>query len=521
MKKIIALLLLVVMCFTMVACDVLGGGNTPTPTPPAGGNEGDTGNGGNNGGETDGGDETPAPEKVRYDVPEIGYDGSEVEITFSHTMGENLRAELDMAIERFNVLFPNITVTHSQIGGYNEVRDQIKSELAGGNQPNIAYCYPDHVALYNLSKKVVPLDNFIESQIVVNREDGTTEILGLTDEQVADFIPGYYAEGAVFDAAGTMYTMPMSKSTEVLYYNKTFFDLHEIPVPTTWAEMEAVCAQIQEILKNDNNPANDTNKILGYDSESNWFITMCEQYGSNYTSTDKNNHFLFNNKTNREFVKMFRDWYEKGYVTTQELYGAYTSGLFTELDPTQPNIYMCIGSTGGAQHQAPSAKDGQQTFEVGIAPLPQVDPENPKAISQGPSLCIFDQDNKQEVVASWLFVKFITTDAEFQASFSKVSGYMPVIKSVMDIKVYSDWINSANGNSKDGVTALATKIALENTEYYFVSPAFNGSSKARDQVGELIKYCFQTPLAGSGFATVDELILDAFKKAINECLADI
>ena len=509
MKKIIAILLLIVMCFSIVAC------NNGT-TPPAGGN-----NGGDNSGNNGGNENKPAAEKVRYDVPEVGYDGSEVTIVFYHTMGEALRNELALAIERFNELYPNITIEASQIGGYDDVRDQIKSELTAGNQPNIAYCYPDHVALYNVTKKTVPLDNFIESKIEVTRADGTTEILGLTDEQIADFIPGYYAEGTVFDAAGTMYTMPMSKSTEVLYYNATFFKEHNLTVPTTWEELGEVARQIQTILKNDDNPNNDNDKPLGYDSESNWFITMCEQYGSNYTSTDKTQHFLFNNKTNRDFVTMFREWYEEGLFTTQELYGAYTSGLFTNLDPEKATCYMCIGSTGGASHQVPASVDGVQPFEVGIATLPQVDPSNPKAISQGPSLVIFEQENKQEVVASWLFVKFLTTDAEFQASFSKVSGYMPVIKSVMNIKAYADWFAGANGNSKDGVIALVTKTAFENADYYFVSPAFNGSSKARDQVGELMKYCFSTKLAYTKFTTVEEFIKDAFQQAINECLADI
>ncbi len=194
MKRIFALLLVVVMAFSMFACDIIGGGNN-TPTP-------------------DGGDKTPAPEKVRYEVPAEGYDGSEVTITFSHTMGESLRNVLDKYIAEFNEIYPNITVEHTQVGGYDDVRDQIKQELTAGNQPNIAYCYPDHVALYNLTKKVVPLDNFIESKIVINEETG--EILGFTDEQIANFIDGYYSEGTVFDAAGTMYTLPMSKSTEVL-----------------------------------------------------------------------------------------------------------------------------------------------------------------------------------------------------------------------------------------------------------------------------------------------------------------
>ena len=499
MKKIIALLLLVVMAFTMVACQPQ---NTPTPNPPSDGTTPTPGG--------DGETEKPAPEKVRYELPEGGYDGSEVTITFSHTMGESLRNVLDQYIERFNEIYPNITVEHSQVGGYDEVRDQIKTELTAGNQPNIAYCYPDHVALYNVTKKVIPLDNFIESQI---EDSATGGIIGLTAEQIADFIPGYYAEGTVFDEAGTMYTMPLSKSTEVLYYNKTFFDANGLSVPTTWEELEAVCRQIKAIDPN--------NVALGYDSESNWFITMCEQYGSNYTSIDKDDHFLFNNKTNREFVKEFRSWYADGLFTTQELYGAYTSGLFTNTDPEKPSCYMCIGSTGGASHQIPTAIDGVYPFEVGIAPLPQVDPSNPKAISQGPSVCIFDQtgdkdgyDNAQEVVASWLFVKYLCTTPEFQAAFSKTSGYMPVINSAKEVQSYAEWLDKANGTNN--LAALVIKTALENSDYYFVSPAFNGSSKARDQVGELLKYCLTTPAAD-----VDAMILQAFKDAITECLADL
>ena len=206
-----------------------------------------------------------------FQVPAGGYDGSDVTITFYHTMGTNLNTVLDEYIKEFNQLYPNIHVQWTQVGSYDDVRDQVSTEIVVGSQPNLAYCYPDHVALYNLAGAVATLDNLIDSTIVQTRADGSTEILGLTPEQKADFIEGYYNEGKQF-GDGLMYTMPLSKSTEVLYYNKTFFDANGIQVPTTWEEMEQVCAQIKAI---------DPNSIpLGYDSESNWFITMCEQYQS-------------------------------------------------------------------------------------------------------------------------------------------------------------------------------------------------------------------------------------------------
>ena len=435
-----------------------------------------------------------------FDVPEGGYDGSEVTITFYHTMGSNLSDVRNLYIEEFNKLYPNIHVQHEQVGSYDDVREQISTEITVSAQPNIAYCYPDHVALYNLAGVVATLDNLIESDITVTRADGSTEILGLTDEQKADFIEAYYNEGKQF-GDGLMYTMPFSKSTEVLYYNKTFFDEHKLQLPTTWDELEALCAQIKAI---------DPESIpLGYDSEGNWFITMCEQYGSDYTSAT-GDHYLFDNETNRSFVKKFREWYQKGYLTTQTLYGSYTSGLFTAESGTRS--YMSIGSSAGATHQRPAATaDGTYPFEVGIATIPQVNASNKKVISQGPSVCIFKKDNPQEVVASWLFVKFLTTSVSFQAEFSMASGYVPVLKSVAENPEYAKFIANADGGKY--ISALSAKVCLEQESAYYTSPAFNGSSTARDQVGALLAKCLTADDGGD----VDAMIKKAFKEAIDEC----
>ena len=437
---------------------------------------------------------------ANFDVPEGGYDGSAVTITFYHTMGANLRTVLDAYVAEFNALYPNITVVHEQVGSYDDVRDQISTQITVGNQPNIAYCYPDHVALYNLAKAAVTLDNLIASQETVTRQDGTTEILGLTDEQKADFIEGYYNEGKQF-GDGLMYTMPFSKSTEVLYYNKTFFEQNNLTVPTTWDELEATCAAIKAI-----DPASIP---LGYDSEGNWFITMCEQYGSPYTSAS-GDHYLFDNDQNKAFVKEFREWYQKGYITTQTIYGAYTSGLFTA--STGQKSYMSIGSSAGATHQRPAADEsGNYPFEVGIATIPQINAENPKVISQGPSVCIFQKENPQEVIASWLFVKFLTTSVEFQAEFSMASGYVPVLKSVANNPVYADFLAKADGGNY--ISALSAKICLEQESAYYTSPAFNGSSTARDQVGALMTKC----LTEADNGDVDAMINKAFADAVSEC----
>ena len=495
-----------------------------------------------------GGDTETFLEPPTVEIPESGYDGSAVTITFYHTMGSNLRDVLDKYIAKFNEVYPNITIEHTQVGSYDDVRDTISTEIAVGAGPNIAYCYPDHVALYRRANKVVALDTFINSTV----SDGAGGILGLTEEQIDNFIDGYYAEGYQFDDGSRMYTLPLSKSTEVLYYNKTFFDgcvriynseilidmdgnpiyvtddegnvvtdgegnpqtqvnpnyhneNYNLYVPTTWDEMEEICAKIKAI--------DPTCVPLGYDSEANWFITMCEQMGSGYTSSTKVNgsNFLFDNETNREFIKEFNDWYNKGYVTTQEIYGAYTSGLFTAIGDNVQKSYMSIGSSAGATHQRPTAgADGSYPFEVGITTVPQIDAENPKVISQGPSVCIFDKENDMEVIASWLFVKYLTTTVEFQAAFSIASGYVPVLENVAENASYAAFLENADGG--DFIAALSAKVCLEQADAYYTSPAFVGSSTARDEVGVLLRKC----ISYEG-EDLDAYIKKAFKDAIDAC----
>ena len=425
-----------------------------------------------------------------FSVPENGYDGSEVTIRFYHTMGQPLQDVLNVYIEEFNEIYPNIHINSLAIGGYDDVRDQIKTELSIGEQANMVYCYPDHVALYNKAKSVVVLDDLINS----TASDGKGGQLGLTQAQQNDFIEAYYEEGRQF-GDGKMYCLPFSKSTEVLYYNKTFFEEHELSVPTTWDEMEEVCRAIKAI---------DPNSIpLGYDSDSNLFITLCEQLNSPYTSATAP-HFLFDNATNREFLTRLKGWYEAGYMTTKSLYGQYTSSLFTSTESVKS--YMSIGSSAGASNQVPEKINGRRAFDVGIASIPQADAENhPAVISQGPSVCIFNSKNTQEVVASWLFLKYLVTSVDFQAEFSMTSGYVPVIKSVFENPVYEAFLDRADGG--DYIAALSAKQCVAQEPYYYYSPAFVGSSTARDEVGTLLSAVI------SGTKTMDK----AFQDALDNC----
>ena len=45
------------------------------------------------------------------------------------------------------------------------------------------------------------------------------------------------------------------------------------------------------------------------------------------------------------------------------------------------------------------SEDSLVQFETAVRMIPQFDPEHPKMISQGPSVCVFNKSDSQEVLA--------------------------------------------------------------------------------------------------------------------------
>lgn len=415
-------------------------------------------------------------------------------IYFYNTMGTALQDALKASIAEFEAKFPGWTVKAPQIGGYDEVRSSIITDLQGGTQPDLAYCYADHVAQYLVTGKVVNMNKFINSTdklatTVLEGEEWVSkqydEVVGYSAEEIADFVKGYYEEGYAENyanyakygyAAKDMLTLPFQKSTEVLYYNADALKALGKEVPTTWDELWDVCAAAKVKWP--------TVTPLGYDSESNWFITMCEQNGWGYTSANSDNHYLFNNANTQAWLTQLGEYYGKGYFTTQEIYGSYSSNLFVKGVEESGTIFS-IGSSGGASYQATDA------FEWGVAPIPGSKLADGtvvnKAISQGPSLVMFEtsaENATEKQLMTWEYVK-ILLDPEYQMKFAGVSGYMPARMSTYEIPSYKEQLEDTSNIV--AVTVLVAK-AMAEQNIYFTSPAFVGSSTARDQVGVALRY---------------------------------
>ena len=127
-------------------------------------------------------------------------------------------------------------------------------------------------------------------------------------------------------------------------------------------------------------------------------------------------------------------------------------------------------------------------FKTAVRMVPQFDTQNISMISQGPSLCIFNKPDNEEVLASWLFAQYMLTN-DVQISYAETEGYVPVTAKAQNSAEYQDYLSRA-GEDNDthyDVKIAASQLLLSNTENTFTTPVFNGSTSLRDAAGQMIE----------------------------------
>ena len=456
------------------------------------------------------------------------------EVTFWHAMGQSNQVVIDKIIKVFNEVYPNIKVTHSSQGGYTDLRDKISKGIRIGNKPTIAQVYPDHVSLYLEANQNGKYEGVRELNSYVNHPT-----YGLSQAQLNDYVPSYFAEGKIYDDKGTLYSLPFNKSTEVLFINATWFEekgllekynlgsiqyVNDTPkfvanegAALTWEQIEEIGKFYVEQPEYKALSATEKSDYyaFSYDSEGNMFITLTQQWGGEYTKLTGENQgeFVFNNAQSKAMVQWYYNAFKAGYFVTASAWGdpdAYTSDRFVS-----GQVKMVIGSSAGASYNNPGDK-----FVLGVLPYPQrAASAKDYVIQQGTNVALFNCETAEEELAGWLFIKFLTTwtnglAVEKQPTYiwCTETGYFPILTSLRNSLEYSNFLEGkklVDGQYVQEEQSLAAKVSLvgwEQRAAFYTSPSFPGTSTCRDEVENLIEAVL--------YANVS--IEDAYNNAINE-----
>ena len=421
-----------------------------------------------------------------FQMPEEFDTARQYEITFWAKNDTN-KTQTDIykkAIADFEALYPNIHVTMRLYTDYGRIYNDVITNISTNTTPNVCITYPDHIATYMTGRNsVVCLDELFSD-----------ERYGLGGSEVRFRAPGEsqiipkFLEECMID--GRHYAIPYMRSTEACYINKTYVEAlgYTLPEELTWDFIWEVSEAA--VAKNQDGTfrLNGQNVMIPflYKSTDNMMIQMLRQKQAGY-STQEGDILLFHDTT-KELLTTIAAHTQTGAFSTFKISGYPANFL------NAGQCVFAIDSTAGATWMGSDAplvdisEDKLVQFETAVMPIPQFDPENPVMISQGPSICVFNKEDPQEVLASWLFAQYLLTD-QVQIAYAQTEGYVPVTASAQQNPEYQDYLS--RGGEDDNVyydiKIQATKLLLDHTDQTFVTPVFNGSASLRDAAGHLIE----------------------------------
>ena len=421
-----------------------------------------------------------------FAIPETFDETGHVEIMFWAKNDTN-QTQTDIykkAMADFEALYPNVHVTMRLYTDYNQIYKDVLTNISTDTTPNVCITYPDHIATYLTGNNVVvPLDDLMTDPSY-GLGGSALRFDGPTREEV---VPEFLREGVI---GGKQYAMPFMRSTEATYINRDFVEKlgYEVPDVLTWDFVWEVSEKALEKDEEGNYLVNGQKKMIPfiYKSTDNMMISMLRQLDAGY-STDKGEVLIFNDTT--------RSILEEVYVHAKSR--AFSTFAISSYPGNYLNAGQCvfaIDSTAGATWMGSNAplldihKEEVVPFETVVRPIPQADPEHPKMISQGPSVCIFSKEDSQQVLASWLFVQYLMTN-EVQIAYSGTEGYLPVTLKAQRSPEYQDYLSRKGEDNQTyyQVKIDASELLMNNMSNTFVTPVFNGSTDLRQAAGQMIE----------------------------------
>ena len=450
-------------------------------------------------------------EQSAFSVPDSFDESRQYEITFWAKNDTN-KTQVDIynkAIADFQTLYPNITVKLRLYTDYGKIYNDVITNIATNTTPNVCITYPDHIATYLTGRNVVaPLDAlFADEQYGLGgsalRYDGPT---------AEELIPRFLEECAF---SGSHYAVPFMRSTEACYVNKTYVEAlgYQLPETLTWDFVWEVSEAAAAAKNADGTFAVNGQQVLLpflYKSTDNMMIQMLRQKDAGYSTPD-GEVLLFNDTTE----SLLYD------IAAHTASGAFSTFKISGYPANFLNAGQClfaVDSTAGATWMGSHAPlsdisaDKYVDFETAVMTVPQFDPDHPQMISQGPSVCVFNKDDSQEVLASWLFAQYLLTN-NVQIAYAQTEGYVPVTLKARQSAAYQDYLAREGEDDKlhYDVKLKASRLLLDNVDNTFTTPVYNGSASLRNAAGQLIEDVTKSVRRKE---TVDDAYMAALRESV-------
>ncbi len=469
-------------------------------------------------------------------------EGKNVTITFAHVSDDDSVYEA-LATE-FETKYPNVTVKlHYVDGSYSALSTYIEDSIIDQKQPNITIGYANNFVEYMEGYKgtaVAELNQFMDH-----------EKWGFSDADMKDFEDaGFWNDNDVYDDEGTIYSLSLSKSTEALYIDSTYLtlindnkeeagytgdDLTTADV-ATWDGVFKVCTYLEKLNKSTaplNNWDFKNSEIpfeIHHDTPANFALTIFGQNNAAYLSQGSFD-FVDDSKNTSSKAAIQSVVAENASYIKPRSGSTYGSSLLstyvdTEEDDdgeeydvtTLPSVWANIGSSSPRTYYS-------KVSNIEVLNVPQMTTDTNStdytqwSVLQGPSMCLLANEDQDENLAAWLFMKHLT-DTASSTKIALNSGYMPVRQTSFESTEFTAWLNSTTGEeyadeaktiknegyhaNYNPVAIAACRVGMAQSSTYYGLPVFIGSNEARNEAGDIVSNVLSGKTVAEAFKIAKE-----------------
>ncbi|KXT29298.1 bacterial extracellular solute-binding family protein [Candidatus Phytoplasma oryzae] len=370
------------------------------------------------------------------DLQKQYFKNKKVKIVFWHNLYPQEQILMDKIIKKFKEKF-HIEILHFSKGNWGQIYKSISNSLPVNQQPHLSLSYPDHVQSYAKSRKIVPLSLFM-----ANDED-------FKNNSQDKFFPSFLSSVSLDENTNhkDFFFFPFLKTTEVMFYNSNILkEIQEkeikdielkkiiddkinkegiIQKPLFWEELQKIALAIKQKKTQDQSFI-----PIIIESESNFFIIDSEQNKNSLPSNKKEaEDFLRQNIIKERMMYFKEEFIDKNLLTTTKLSG---EGNLQDFFKEQKSCFF-ISST----RRSSSLINNNFYPEITSFPTSCISDNNKNVfcernyLLQGSNINLFYSSDQDEMLASWLFLKHLTSKETYTKIIQEGTG---VIFSRKDVK---------------------------------------------------------------------------------------
>jgi len=381
-----------------------------------------------------------------------------ITVTIWHYYNGHIKDKFDLFVAEFNETVGverGIVVDAQSLGDVQQLADAVfdaaNRNIGSQPLPDIFMAYPENAYRIQQVTELVSLDElFSKDELERYREVFIEEGRLGTDQQLR--------------------ILPIAKSSEILYVNKTFWDLFsketgaDVQKLSTWEGL----VEVAELYHEHTGKA-----FLGIDSNANYMLLSAMQLGTEmYTFEDDSVRLNFpvdvaTNIWNYYYVPYIRGYFEK-------------NGRFSSDDAKTGSVLAYTGSTAGAGYfpmEVTVQQDEVYPIEPMTFPYPYFSSGKPYAFQQGAGMCVTKSDKAHEFAAG-VFLKWFT-EPEQNIEFAISTGYFPVMDESLAKERLYEQIQKPDSSSGAITHMIESAIQMIETHTLYYNKPFEGSYEMR------------------------------------------